>query len=768
MEKRRAASHKQSSASVVSGGAGFAAKPRGWPIGAIAMTVVLLAYVAATRFLFGPAQPLIAQQLLGLGCALLAVPPFLLFTRHRSATKLDRLRAQLAQRTGFGKELLAAHPNHRRKVKLPLIGETSVRSLGGIAVFAVVFAWWWTPLAPVRVKLRVIDNLTVPLGDEIVAVVMVVPNGRIAIVTPPAVPARAEELGRLIKENASAYERGLKAIAAGRYDNARILLDAAAQEGLADALQIQLAKAQNDVYAGQFANAAKTFEDLVRQKPDNVMYLLQAAVAWLQAGRTASAEPLAARAMKLCSEKPTGKDRERDREEAFCLHVQAVLQVARGKQFLEAAESCARTRDLLQAPVGEKMTEGDANFRAASWNNEAVLCLLAGKYPGAVNRFDAAQHAWTPRHPLLAATSDNQAVLYVMLDKYREADEALSRAEGIVRGLLPREQPLVAYTAICRAVLQEARGQYWVALPPAQEASAIVEKALGAAHPANVPILDVLTLLYAGRARYYKAEACSHKGRELSQRIWGLQHPFFAQMLSRHAELSVLDQHYSEAEASCRQALEIFQRSLGKECFEAATVMNTWGWLEIERGKPGDARPYLEKALKIREDTFGREHLDVACTLGHLAALENSPETFRQGEEYYKLSINISEKVLGLEHPDVARLLCARRCCSSKRSNSRRRRRAWTAPWPFRRRRCTRRTPIWRRRWKSTLPCSGRVLRPTSLAPTRWRRGPSRSARDRPKTTARKSETSDHPPAAFSLCFFSPRFISHLARSKSP
>ena len=76
-------------------------------------------------------------------------------------------------------------------VNLPVVGQTSVRSLGGIAVFALTFFWWWTPLAPIGVTAQADPDVIAQLGEEIVSSVLVVPNGRIAVVAPPIVPPRA-------------------------------------------------------------------------------------------------------------------------------------------------------------------------------------------------------------------------------------------------------------------------------------------------------------------------------------------------------------------------------------------------------------------------------------------------------------------------------------------------------------------------------------------------------------------------------------------------
>jgi tetratricopeptide (TPR) repeat protein len=662
MNRRHPTLHKSSAASVVPSSASVRRQLAEWPIAGFATTVAVMVYLAMLCLLFRPALPWLGQRLLGLSFSLLVLTPYLLFTRRKSTTKLDLFRARLALRSDFGKELRTTQHGHWRSVNLPVLGETSVRALGGAMLFALSFLWWWTPLAPIHVRERAIDDLTVPLGEEILTAVLVAPNGRIAVLAPPVVPPRALKSAGAIKVNADAYQRGLKAIAEGRHDDAHNLLKSAAEEGKADPVQVQLAQAQNDIYAYRFVNAAKGFEGASRQKPDNVMVQLQTAVAWLHAGKAELAEPMIVRALKTHGEKAAEKDAEktaeRNRELACCLHVQAVLRVAQGKQFAEAEALCSRTRDLVESPAP---AERDYSFQAASLNNQAVLYLLEGKHPGAVNYFEEARYTWAraygPRHPIMAATSDSQAVLYVTLNRYREAEEAVSRAEGIVRGLLPREHPLAAYTLLARSLLQEAMGQYENALTSARNASEIIERTLGAQHAANVPVLDVLALVHTDRARYYKAQARCGEGLELSRQLWGPQHLFFAQMLCRSAELGMAVGHYSEGASACRQAFDIFERSLGKDNPEAASVLDMLGRSEIEQEKPVEARSHLEKALTIREDAFGKEHVDYACTLAHLGALETATGHLVRAKDDYKRAIAVRESLLGAEHPDLAPLL---------------------------------------------------------------------------------------------------------------
>lgn len=633
------------------------AKKRKRLLPGILAAIALLLYVVLAYHRVGPTQPALWQRLVALGCAALALITYLLFTRSEEGESDELLqRTRLAQRSDFGKHKIEEQWAKQRHIvlKLPLVGETSLRLLGGILVFGLTIVWWLTPLAPVRVRPSMIDDLTVPLGEEIASPMLLAPNGRIAVVGPPIVPRRACELAKRIKENSGAYQLGLKAIAEGRYGEARTALSAAASDGAADPVQVQIARAQNEMYAGLSTDAARLFEEVVRQKPDNPMIMLQAAAAWLHGGAVDSAEPLIARAMKLCQEKPKEKA-----PLSHCLHALATLRVVQGKQFGEAETLCMRARDLT-----ENSTEQGLSLLAASLNNEAVVYLLTGKYPGAVNRFEEARYNWVkafgPTSPLVAADLGNQAPLRVMLGDYDKADEALAQAESICRDFLPKDHPFVALTQTGRALVAEALGRYAEGLLRARDAQAVLAKSLGPTDPTNVPILDVLSLLYADQGQYNKAQDACQRAIEIGRRAWGSQHLFYAQILSRRAQIDVLQKDYTGAETFCRQGSEIVRQSLGKNCPEMATLLNTWGWLEFERDRVSEARTYFDKALKIREDVFGRKNLDVARTLGSIAALENSPETIANGEAGYTRAIKICEGLVGREHPEVARLLRGR------------------------------------------------------------------------------------------------------------
>jgi len=619
--------------------------------------LVALGYVAGVYVLFGPMQTAVPQRLLGLGCAFVFLGAYWAITRRKNISDEYIHRAQFAQRSDFGKQQLQAwKAKQPRIVKIPGVGEVSVRLIVGLVLFALTIVWWLTPVAPIRVRESRVDDLTVSLGEEIAASALIIPDGCIALVGPPMVPPRAQELAQLIKEDANAYQQGLKAIVERRHGEARAALNQAQSDGKPDATQVQLAQAQNEMYAGLSANAAKLYEAVAQQKPDNVMVLIQGAIAWLHAGSAENADPLVARAIKACR----GNSAEKKREMAYCLHAQAISRILRGRQFNEAETSCGQSRDLLF----EDSSEPSLSLLAASLNNEAVLYLLQGKYPGAINRFAEARYNWTkafgPLYPLVAANSSNQAGLYLILGEYNKAEESLSKGENICNEFLSKNHSMRAHLQVGRSLLQGSLGHFDNALARARDAQTIMEKALGASHPANVPILDAMALAYAGRGEYAKASACVQQAIDIARRVWGTQHPFYGRVVVLRARLYVLQDHPAEADAACRQAFELFRQSFGKDHPEIASVCAVWGRSEILQQRSGDARTHLEKALKIREEVFGKEHPAIASTLGDLASLDNSPRTFNKGESRFKQAIAMCEAILGREHPLMGRLLRGR------------------------------------------------------------------------------------------------------------
>jgi len=647
--------------SLFSGRRAAVPKVRRWKPFGVVSALVLAGYLAAAYFVEGHELPALWQRLLGLGCLALAVITYGLLTGRDESPEELMLRMRLGQHADFGKLRRSMVPK-QHTVRLPGVGEVSFRAIGGIVVFVLVAAWWLSPLAPVRVGQRRIEDLTVPLGQQIVAAVLVLPDTTTAVLQPPIIPPQARQLGKLIDQNdQNSYRRGLKAITEGRFEEARTFLAAAVRNREAQPVQVHVAQAQSDMYAGRFAIAADSYQAALDQgqEPHDPMLLCQAAVAWMQDGRFDRAVPVVARITQIDQEELA---KENPFVLAACLHVQALLDAAQGSDYAEAESLCQQTRTILEKSPGRHGPFGSA-LEAASLNNQSILYALRANNAGAIGLNPGARQIWRstlgPNHPQVASGLISLAMIYLRQGNYAEVKTLIEAVAGVQAESLPDEHPLTAIRYNADALLQRALGQYAEAQASAEKALEIGEKTLGPQSPVVVPILDTLACIYVDQSLYTRAEAAYRRAIETARDIWGPHHPHLAGIIDHVGRFQLLKGRCDEAEASCAQAMEIWKATFGEKHPGVASALQLRGRIEIRRGRPRDARPYLDQALAAFEEAVGKVHPDVVRTQGDLAALKTSSRFYGQGVAGYKRAIETMESLLGPEHalhPDVARL----------------------------------------------------------------------------------------------------------------
>ncbi|MBN2477558.1 MAG: tetratricopeptide repeat protein [Pirellulales bacterium] len=648
-------------------------KPRKIILVSLLSAVAIVVYVEAAYWLLGGLElPAWWQRLLGLAYVLLAVGAYTLATRETESAEDLLHRIRKGQHSDFGKRLRKAQEK-RTTVKLPVVGETSRRALGGCAVFVLASLWWLSPWSPVKVKELVVEDLTAPLADELMAVVLVAPDENTAVLQPPVLPNHTRKIAAMIVENkASDYQLGLKAIAEGRFEQARKLLANAMRHDDAQPDQINLARALNEMYAGEFERATAWYDNVVRDDPDDPLILCQTAVAWMQAGEFDKAEPLVSSAVAAARAKPAEDEKKDDSALGVCLHVQAVLNVCLGKKHDDVEATCWQARTIFEETPGD-----NDPFVAASLNAQAIVYLLRARYPGAEGLDRRAGDAWSrvrgATHPHVAASLCNLAMLQCSLGHYDRsapagddspesaqqegAKELLQRALQCQAGTLPETHPAVAFAHNAAAVLQVALERPAEAQPLAEKALAIATDALGPEHPSLAPILDTLATVYVQQARYTKADLYYLRAIAIARESWGPAHPYLAGILNHLAQLHALQGRNEDSELVCQEALDILQKVYGDEHPEVAAALSTRGRLAAARGDSRQARLDFEEALEIRRKAFGKKHRLVARSLGDLASLDNSVRYYTRGVDLYKQAIEMDDALLGLEHPEVARLL---------------------------------------------------------------------------------------------------------------
>lgn len=618
-----------------------------WSPLAITLALGLGAYLVICVLLLGPEQPAAVQRLLALVFVAFSVGVYVAVTRQPEIPDETLLRLRRGRHADFGKQLRAKQ-QARRTITLPGIGQTSYRFWGGVGVFLVTAIWWLTPLAPVRVKQRELQDVTIPLGQAIAAAELVMVDGHTAVCLPPIVPEGAKELARFIPDRgAGDYQRALRAIAEGRFAEAENLLTAATNEGGTSPEQIGLARAQAFMYEGRFLDAVTEYKTILAQTPDHPLVLCQAAIACMQAGDMAQAEPLVARAVERTAPSTTGDDINR----GFSLHAQALLNLGLGCRYDAAEEQFKQSRDLWEVALPDNKL-----LTAVSRNNQALVYLLRARYSAARELIDWSREG--RRNPVGAASvlGNLGMLLYVQGDlRGARTQSDLARA-ALADGTLAVPPPVAAVNQGQLALLDWAQGNYEAGRKHGEAALLQCSESVGAEHPLSAPILVTLATVYRDQSLYAKAEPYYFRALSITRRTHGEQHPYVAAILVRLAGLHLARKNHRDAELVISQATEVFEKTFGEEHPALAEALNARGELELEMGRTRDARRPLERALKIIEGTYSRSHPLAVRVLGNLGAIENSPRTYKRGVGLYEEALAAAEASLGPEHPELARL----------------------------------------------------------------------------------------------------------------
>jgi tetratricopeptide (TPR) repeat protein len=232
---------------------------------------------------------------------------------------------------------------------------------------------------------------------------------QLALGQPPPVSERARQLAAQIPETADPYARALKAIAEGRFNEARHLLDeviAAREVELSSAYH---ARGEAEFYAGRYAEAATWYKKVLALRPDDPDAMIDAAVSLRIAGEYSEVEPL----------------------------------------YQKALEIQKRTLGPDHAAVGISLDNLAALYRAQGRLDEAE--------PLAVQALRMLEKALGPDHPDVAISCNNLASLYQAQGRLEEAGPLFLRAVSIQEKVHGPEHTEVATALNNLGVLRQAR-----------------------------------------------------------------------------------------------------------------------------------------------------------------------------------------------------------------------------------------------------------------------------------------------------------------------
>ncbi|MBN2296300.1 MAG: tetratricopeptide repeat protein [Pirellulales bacterium] len=625
----------------------------------------LALFLLVLYWMMPEAVPGLAQRGLGLVFAALVGAVYFYATRDPDLHEIMLAHMRQGQHLDFGKQVRADQHVHK-KLDLPVLGETTVRSIVGVCLILVSFAWWLTPFAPVAVAQREIEDVSVPLTSGILAVVLVSPDAELVVAQPPTVPMAAQRLAKRIPNDAPPMLLVRKAIALSQYDLARQRLEEAASDESIERIEIELAHAQNSMYAGAFAEAAEWYEKVLERDPDNPTLLAQAAVAGLHEGDFRKTQQLISQALKNCrSAKP---------EEAFrlatCLHIQAAAFTIMAYRYDLAENNNRRAQQLWSGDLPPEHHEG----KAAGLNNQAVVFALTGNLPGARSMGDWAVDEWEKideRSPRLASALANEAMRLHIEGRYFQSQEVADRGLAMLRNTLPIGHPVIAMGMDNVAVTDLALGEYERATPA--DVKALVptfEGSLGRQYPMVAAAMNIVADSYLVVALPDKARSYYEQALGVTEASLGAKHPYMITGLMGLAEVFLRQEQYEQARSNCEQARQIAEKAFGERHAAIARCMLMDARILMAEGKGHEARGLFDGALEITKKRFGDVHPLVADSLAGLGALDDGPRTIAGGIARFEEALKIYEQLLGPgyeRHPAVARLLFSMAKLQAKR-----------------------------------------------------------------------------------------------------
>lgn len=615
------------------------------------LPAALLAALGLCAFLFGiywwvPQElPAWNQRLLALVTALLALLVYILAT-HQSHRPDPRTLAQRVQQRHHSVGAAPAPPPppkpHARTIALPLFGDTTLRTVNGAVLFVGVLFWWLTPWAPVRVRAPEWENLAVPLGNEIEAVLLALTDERLAVPHPPVRPQQAITLASAIPATASFYLLGQKATAQGSYEDAQDLLNLALKEEHRQGHPVELALGQNALFAGKLLDAARYYEEVLQDQPRDPGLWCQAAAVALHAGNYTRAEEIIRKGTELCQQHQA-----LPATLAMCLHLQAAVAICRGKD-LEKVDQWNRE---AQGVWGEAMDEAKAY--GASLNNQAVYLALLGKYPGAQNNFNFAYGTWKKalgiRHPYLAAARSNLAMIQFLQGRFGDAQRTVAEVQRLQNEGGSASTAARALTTELASRLELALGHDREGLAQARQALERLEESYSPQHPQVIPSLDDVGSFYRQMARYRRAESYYSRLAEVSQRTLPREHPYQAACLAQIGGLHLEEGRLEEARRRTESALKLDEKTLGNDHPAVARDLVQLAQIFLRTDRSQEVRPLLQRALTIQEANLPEQHPAIVVTLATLAALEG-PE----GATRYQQALAMAQALLGEKHRLVA------------------------------------------------------------------------------------------------------------------
>lgn len=451
-------------------------------------------------------------------------------------------------------------------------GKTRVQAGGGIAIFIFVILWWNSDYSRVRKQLQHLEKDVQKVQDGVQRIVSLL-EGELRIkdqkieslqnqlegIKAQKPSLRAKELAGEIPITADDYALALKAIAEERYDEARTLLDRAAQKKEAQLIKIYLARGTTEYYSGNIPETLKWCGKAEALGLIDLDDLHQTLSIYYVCASYIAAERIGQKLLEI-HRKQTPPDYQ------SVASIQSLL----GAIYLDQArfaDAEAQFREVLE--ISRKNFSSDYARVAVDYNNLASLYAAKGQYSDAENYFLQAIATWKmsseTNEAELAGTLISLAELYRKQKRYAEA---VPLCENSLRLVINKPE--------------------------------YFEETLAG--------MNNLAQLYRDQNRYAEADALFQTALQMTTNSLGVEHPQAATIMNNLAQSYQRQGLYTNAEALLYQALEIKKKKLGDHHPGVASVLNNLGLLYAKQGRLPEAEQFYRQAISVAQVALGVEH----------------------------------------------------------------------------------------------------------------------------------------------------------------
>ncbi|HEX5058815.1 MAG TPA: serine/threonine-protein kinase [Kofleriaceae bacterium] len=201
---------------------------------------------------------------------------------------------------------------------------------------------------------------------------------------------------------------------------------------------------------------------------------------------------------------------------------------------------------------------------------------------------------------------------------------------AIERAQLGGKHPAVAQTLGNVAIIQSSLGKQTEAIATAKEALAILEGSMPVNHPAVAFATLQLAGVYHQAHDYEHALSYQRKAVERYEAAVGPDHADLGRALTNLAATLAELERYDEMVPVARRALAIQEKAFGANSPGTATIRNNLATALAGVGKNDEALEQFQLALALREKAYGKDDPRLLSTLLGISAVHQARKAWRE------------------------------------------------------------------------------------------------------------------------------------------